>query len=268
MTAMILNIRHTTRYHYDQPVQYALQRLKLQPQNSPGQMVKNWQVSVEGASLEATYTDGFGNHTQLLRLVPQTHDVSITAEGIVETEDRAGILGKIYGIAPLWLFERETDLTRSGEALTAFAASFGIGNDRLGAMHRLMNVIHEKVVYLPGATDSSTDAEAAFINGHGVCQDHTHIFLSIARQLHIPARYVSGYLMLEGVEAQTASHAWAEVHLDDLGWVGFDAANNICPTERYVRLATGLDYRDAAPVSGIRFGSGIESLAVHVNVAQ
>lgn len=57
--------------------------------------------------------------------------------------------------------------------------------------------------------------------------------------------------MMEGVEDQTASHAWAEAHIDGLGWVGFDAANNICPNDRYVRLATGLDYRDAAPISGL-----------------
>ena len=33
----------------------------------------------------------------------------------------------------------------------------------------------------------------------------------------------------------------------DLGWVGFDPANHICPTERYVRLACGFDAASAAP---------------------
>lgn len=73
---------------------------------------------------------------------------------------------------------------------------------------------------------------------------------------------------MEGVEEQTASHAWAEAHIDGLGWVGFDAANNICPNDRYVRIATGLDYRDAAPISGVRLGGTVESLAVHINVGQ
>ncbi len=73
---------------------------------------------------------------------------------------------------------------------------------------------------------------------------------------------------MEGVEEQTASHAWAEAHIDGLGWVGFDAANNVCPNDRYVRIATGLDYRDAAPISGVRLGGTVESLAVHINVGQ
>jgi transglutaminase-like putative cysteine protease len=90
--------------------------------------------------------------------------------------------------------------------------------------------------------------------------------ISVARLLGIPARYVSGYLLMEGVAEQTATHAWAEVHLPGLGWVGFDAANNICPDERYVRIATGLCYRDAAPVSGMRIGWAGENLHVAVTV--
>ena len=135
-------------------------------------------------------------------------------------------------------------------------------------MHELMALLHQKMAYTPGTTNINTTAEEALLNGSGVCQDHTHVFISTARLLNIPARYVSGYLMLNNTIEQTASHAWAEAHIEGLGWVGFDAANDICPNETYVRLACGLDYREAAPVSGIRFGPGIESLAVEVNVEQ
>ena len=55
------------------------------------------------------------------------------------------------------------------------------------------------------------------------------------------------------------SHAWAEVYIENLGWVGFDVANGISPDERYVRIATGLDYKDAAPVFGMRYGDGEEA---------
>ncbi len=155
-----------------------------------------------------------------------------------------------------------------GERIKALAGDLPTGQERLALMHVLMNAIHKAVAYMPGTTSVSTDAEHALNTGKGVCQDHTHIFLSIARLIGVPARYVSGYLMMEGVEEQTASHAWAEAHIDGLGWVGFDAANNICPNDRYVRIATGLDYRDAAPISGVRLGGAAESLAVHINVGQ
>ncbi len=104
--------------------------------------------------------------------------------------------------------------------------------------------------------------------GRGVCQDHTHIFLSCAREMGVPARYVSGYLMLDDVIAQQAMHAWAEAFVDGLGWVGFDVSNAISPDMRYVRVATGLDYSDAAPVSGTRTGGQGEMLEVRIDVAQ
>ena len=95
-------------------------------------------------------------------------------------------------------------------------------------------------------------ADAAIEHGCGVCQDHAHIFVAAARSLGYPARYVSGYLLMDDANTEEASHAWAEAHVDGLGWVGFDISNGISPDTRYVRVATGLDYAQAAPVTGTR----------------
>ncbi|MEL6744620.1 MAG: transglutaminase family protein, partial [Pseudomonadota bacterium] len=104
--------------------------------------------------------------------------------------------------------------------------------------------------------------------GQGVCQDHAHVFLSAARLLDVPCRYVSGYLMMDDRVLQDATHAWVEAHVPQLGWVGFDVSNRISPDERYVRVATGLDYSDAAPLKGLRLGTQPESLVVSVQVQQ
>ena len=94
------------------------------------------------------------------------------------------------------------------------------------------------------------------------------MFSAAARRLGFPARYVSGYLMMNETIDQAASHAWAEAHVPGLGWVAFDASNGISPDERYVRVATGRDFRDATPVSGIRLGKAEEQLAVSITVEQ
>jgi transglutaminase-like putative cysteine protease len=117
-----------------------------------------------------------------------------------------------------------------------------------------------------GATTVMTTAAEALAKGSGVCQDHAHVFIAVARLLGLPARYVSGYLWQGGSETASASHAWAEAHVPDFGWLGFDPANNICPTEKYVRVAIGLDYGEAAPVRGIRRGAADEVLTVAVDV--
>ncbi|MEL6453027.1 MAG: transglutaminase family protein, partial [Pseudomonadota bacterium] len=87
-------------------------------------------------------------------------------------------------------------------------------------------------------------------------------------EMGFPARYVSGYLMLDDTQAQDAMHAWAEAHVDGLGWVGFDVSNGISPDDRYIRVATALDYRGAAPISGLRYGSAQEDMTVSLQVQQ
>ncbi|MEN0099602.1 MAG: transglutaminase family protein [Brucella pseudogrignonensis] len=265
---MLLNIRHVSHYRYENPVPYAVQRLRLRPPTLPGQLVKHWELKIEGGEPEVSYIDGFGNKTDLVQHARNINEIIITASGSVEVEDRVGVLGPVYGYAPLWLFERETPLTEPGERIRSLAGDLGKEQERLALLHELMNAVHTAVAYMPGTTSVATNAESALEAGKGVCQDHSHIFLSAARLLGIPARYISGYLLMEGMEEQTASHAWVEAHIDGLGWVGFDAANNVCPNDRYVRIATGLDYRDAAPISGVRLGGAVESLAVHINVGQ
>jgi transglutaminase-like putative cysteine protease len=125
-----------------------------------------------------------------------------------------------------------------------------------------MLAIRERVDYVVGVTSSATTAAEALAQGRGVCQDHAQVFAAAARCLGHPARYVSGYLWTEAGTSD-ANHAWAEAHVDGLGWVGFDPAN---PTEAYVRVAIGLDYLEAAPVRGVRRGVAEETLDVAVDV--
>jgi transglutaminase-like putative cysteine protease len=128
--------------------------------------------------------------------------------------------------------------------------------------------VRDRVEYVAGVTDAHTGAAEALADGKGVCQDHAHIFISAVRTLGIPARYVTGYLVLDAPSASEAHHAWAEAWVEGLGWVGFDVANRICPTERYVRLAAGLDAGYAAPIIGSRRGGSTEKLDVSVEVQQ
>ncbi len=264
---MRLKISHRTEYSYDQPVTYALQRLRLVPRSGHAQAVHSWSLEIEGAREEVRFEDQFGTETRLISVEGAPRQITISASGEVETFDTAGISGPHRGFAPLWLFQAATPLTLGGEGIAELAHSAPPGAD-LDRLHAVSAAIRGKVDYVVGATHSATTAEEAFGQNSGVCQDHAHIFLSTARQMGFPARYVSGYLMLDDSDQQAASHAWAEAYVEALGWVGFDVSNGISPDERYVRLAVGRDYRDAMPVSGIRLGAANERLAVHITVEQ
>jgi len=262
---MRLKITHTTEYRYDEPVQYTLQRLRLTPLSGPSQDVINWDIAVDGAVIEAGYNDHFGNHVHLVSTEGDSHTVRIVASGTLETLDRTGVYGPHTGYCPLWLFLRDTPQTRAGKLTRELVRKLTDDNE-LARMHALMGLLHEQVAFIPGTSTTETTAEQALEEKSGVCQDHAHIFIAAARSLGIPARYVSGYLMMDGNEQQTATHAWAEAHLPGLGWVGFDPANDMCPDDHYVRTATGLSYADAAPISGMRIGIAGEDLTVSVVV--
>ncbi|KQS72450.1 transglutaminase [Rhizobium sp. Leaf371] len=264
---MRLKITHTTEYSYAEPVSYSLQRLRLTPFSQPGQTVLNWETSVEGAKVEVGYEDHFANRVTLVSVMGDQIRMRIVATGEVETQDRAGVFGPHQSYIPLWLFQRDTPLTKRTKQIRDLAKSQG-GDGVLAQMHDLMGAIHEAVTFEPGSTGTETTADEALTRGIGVCQDHAHIFIASARSLGLPARYVSGYLMMDDRTEQSATHAWAEAHLPGLGWVGFDAANDVCPDERYVRIATGLDYRDAAPISGLVHGAANETLTVALTVEQ
>jgi transglutaminase-like putative cysteine protease len=264
---MRLKIHHTTRYRFDEPATFALQQVRKTPKTSQQQWVRQWSTQVSGGKKELSFDDHHNNVTELITFDRNTSALEIISEGEVELNDTSGIVGRHRGPAPLWFYQKHTPRT---EAKTGVQSLIRAVRDvpPLDKLHRLSDAIREAVRYEVGASQPEWSAEDAIAAGRGVCQDHTHIFIACARALGFPARYVSGYLMLNDRTTQEAMHAWAEAHLDDLGWVGFDVSNGISPDARYVRVATGMDYADAAPVSGTRIGGAGEALEVQIEVAQ
>lgn len=266
---MRLSIRHTTHYRFAAPVSYGIQRLRLTPKETQGQKILEWNMDLQGAKVQLTYDDQNFNHVTLVAVEEGASEVVVTCTGQVETQDHHGVIGQHAGHLPLWSFLSQTPLTRPGPKIKALIAEVERSQDGMVAtLHNLSNVIRERVKYGAGSTSVGTTAEEAAAIGAGVCQDHAHIFIAAARSLEIPARYVSGYLMLNDRVEQEATHAWAEAWVHGLGWVGFDVSNGISPDPRYVRVATGRDYTDAAPVTGISYGALTEDLSVRLAVEQ
>ena len=264
---MRLKIRHATQYRFDGPVSYGLQQLRMTPKTTSQQRILDWSIAIDHGRKELAFDDHHNNHVALISFDRGTTALSVTCAGEVEIADTSGIVGAHRGPAPLWLYRRATDQTRATGRVKTFLRSAG-ADPSLDGLHQLATAVGKAVRYQIGASRPDWSAEDALEAGSGVCQDHAHVFLACARALGVPARYVSGYLMLNDTTAQDAMHAWAEAHVDGLGWVGFDISNGIAPDTRYVRVATGLDYADASPVSGLKIGGPGEALAVTIDVAQ
>lgn len=265
---MLLTITHETVYQYDRPVPFGLQQVRQTPKTSHVQRVLDWETTAQGGTSEVTFSDQYRNHVELVSFSENQDRVSLTSRGTVETVNAGGVYGTTGEVVPLWMFRRSTALTAAGVGVKSLFDPAGVDTTRLDQLHDLSEVVRSRVNYETGASTSLSTAEDALKAGAGVCQDHTHVFVSAARLAGWPARYVSGYLMMDDRVDQDAGHAWAEAYVTDLGWVGFDVSNGISPDDRYVRIAIGLDYSEAAPVSGIRFGAASEELSVSIQVQQ
>lgn len=266
---MILTVTHATTYRYDQPVRGVVQSHRLTPSQFDGQRTIDWTVTVSDGIAGGAFRDGAGDWVASHSAHGPLSEITVTVQGTVETTDLAGLLrGHRERVAPE-AYLRETMATRSDVALTDLGrgALAGAAADGLDRAHRLAAAVAGAISYRPGATHAHTTAAEALSLGEGVCQDHAHALCAVARAQGMPARYISGYLHSTGDgSAHEAAHAWAEIWVQGLGWVGFDPANSCCPDERYIRLGSGHDSRDAAPIRGIARGHGAESLDVTVAV--
>jgi transglutaminase-like putative cysteine protease len=264
---MLISVRHVTRYRYAEPVTYTIQSLRLTPASFTGQRVVDWRVRAAGAKPSLQFRDGFGNLVHVVTINARHDALEIEAAGTVETQDCNGVVAGLAKGAPPRVYLKETPQTRPDDAIRQLAQSIN-SKDALDRLHGLLGAVRDRVEYVPGVTDAHTGAAETLADGKGVCQDHAHIFIAAARALAIPARYVTGYLVIDGQRASEAHHAWAEAGVEGLGWVGFDVANRVCPTDGYVRLASGLDAAHAAPIVGSRRGGESETLDVTVTVEQ
>ncbi|QIE54111.1 transglutaminase family protein [Pikeienuella piscinae] len=270
---MLLSIRHRTFYRYDPPAARVALKLRLYPAVTAAQTPRSWSVTVNGEAPHMRLANGYGDEESVWLAHDGAEEVEIVAEGVVETRDVHGVLRGWRMAARPAMFLRKTPLTAPDEAITALAKEATAGKTGISAAHALSEAVRDAVDYRPGATTAKTTAAETLNLGAGVCQDHTHLLISGARSLGAAARYVVGYLMVgEGdqpeLSTEQETHAWAEIWIDSLGWVGFDASNRICPTDHYVRLAAGLDAPDAAPLRGSITGAAEETLEADVQVTQ
>jgi transglutaminase-like putative cysteine protease len=252
-----LSVYHATTYRYAEPVTRSTQYIRLTPVTNRRQRVLEWQLDLPTRSIELL--DAFGNLTNLMTLSRPHDSISLVGTGTVEVPDVDD--GEPADLVHPRVFLRPTALTEPDSAIIGFCEPMRklvAGRPLIGATD-LMAAVQEAIPLEPGVTDAETTASEAFSLRAGAVQDQVHVFLACCRYLGLPARYVSGYAYTPD-RAVVASRAWAEVWIGNR-WVGFDVGHVSSANGGHIKLAVGLDYRDACPVRGIRLGGGEEELS-------
>ncbi len=268
---MRLRVVHRNAYHYDPPAAGVIQVLRLTPRNHEGQYVVRWRIDVSTDARLAAHEDAFGNLTHVFSADGPLSELCVEVDGEVDTQNTNGIVrGAVERFAPS-LFLRDTALTQPDAAIRSFAQNIrsAAGGDVLAQLHALLDQLYAEMAHVTDEVDGAANAAEAFARKRGLPRDLSHIFIGAAHSLGIPARYVAGYYCAEdGAAAMAAGHAWAEASVPELGWVAFDPAHGFCPTDGHVRVAIGLDSLGAAPVRGMRYGPGTETLEIAIKVGQ
>ncbi|NND00938.1 MAG: transglutaminase family protein [Gammaproteobacteria bacterium] len=265
---MRLSIHHTTTYSYSEPQRMIEQSHRLYPSECQGQRLLSWDVEASGANFGSYFYDGAGDRIRTMSIA-KTQSVEIQVTGEIETTDNNGVVINARDKVNPLVYLRTSEVTLPGDKLKAAAleAISSTNSTQLEQAHAMTGYINNAIAYASGATDNSYTAERALEQGSGVCQDQTHCLIAISRLNNIPARYVTGYLHTDAQgDSHDASHAWAELYIDDLGWVGFDPTNTCCPDDRYIRIGSGIDAWGAALIRGISRGVGQESMDVTVQI--
>lgn len=248
---MRIRVRHEIRHGLDFIQRHATATIRLTPRNHVGQHLLRWTLDVLPDCRLSPQEDAFGNMSHTFSLEGPVDHFTVIAEGEVETQDTNGIVRGAVERFPVSLFLRQTSLTEPDAALARLAEEVaGQAEDDLGRMHALMGLIHARLTEQPEAREAVPAAAALSAEAGVNSASLAHVFVSVARHLHIPARQVSGYVALEDWPG-SAYREWVEAYAPQIGWVAFDCGRCLCATEAYARLAVGLDTLGVAPVRAL-----------------
>ena len=285
---MRYSIKHLTTFTYDAPIAESVMELRMRPATDGPQQCLQFDVSVEPGARVFAFRDSRGNWVHHFN-VPQRHErLTIAAQAQVDLDapqplpqtlpldawdeiDRMAAEGEDFD------FRQESAFTPWSDALLAFVGSLGRATQRAGdpltTVRHVMDAIHREFEYAPKYTCVDSPIDEALAARRGVCQDFSHIMLATLRRLGLPCRYVSGYIAprefdrIGSRSAPIATHAWVEVRLPELGWIGVDPTNNIEAGLRHVRVGIGRDYADVPPTRGVFKGRAASTLSVSVGIA-
>lgn len=270
---MILEIQHETCLRYSAPVSEWVTEMRVEPVSDADQSCQTFHLGVSQPAPVHRYVDGFGNRVHHFNLTTPHLEVRAVAAAVVETHPVAKDLPASRAIVPLdpgtLPLEAHDYLSYRGPVTRTprLEPLLETLTPRPGARVadvavEVMRYIHTSFRYAQAVTTASSPIDHVLETGSGVCQDFAHLMIGLLRGVGIPARYVSGYIHRPNKESQ--SHAWCEVWVPDLGWIGFDPTNDRPVDDHFVKVAVGRDFTDVPPNKGVFRGAGIESILARV----
>lgn len=241
-----LNFTFTTKLTFDDYVREHSIALRCIPPETETQHILSCELSITPFASTCRTTDAFGNNVTSGYLKSEHRFLDFEVRGCAEID--SGSRRRDY--MPCYAFQSK--FTKPDEALGSFYKSLNetcAANSPEGRCEFFSGKLSEAFAYEKNSTTIKTTASEAFAQKKGVCQDFTHIMLSLLRMDGIPCRYIAGLASCDG-----ETHSWLE-YWDGDCWRGFDPTNNIAATDDYLTLSQGRDFGDCAIDRGVMLGN-------------
>ena len=276
-----LQVVHTTRVSYSAPVRASFNEARMTPLTIPAQVTLESRVTAGPGVPVWSYCDYWGTFVSVFDITDPHESLTVRAEATVETGQ--GLADAAPARLPwaelraqtasgrLLEFLMPTPLTAVTPDVAAAVVDDVRDADPADAATEIASRVRAQVSYMAGATGVRTNAQEAWDQGQGVCQDMAHLTVALLREAGLPARYVSGYLHADpsaepGQTAVGESHAWVEYWAGS--WLPCDPTSGAPVRERHVVVARGRDYLDIPPLKGIYHGAPTSALDVSVEVTR
>jgi transglutaminase-like putative cysteine protease len=281
---MYYSIRHLTKFLYSNPVSESMMETRMHPRSDQNQRCLTFHLSVSPRCRVFSYRDHLANQVHHFDIPGQHGQLVVVAESLVEVQPATQIpsflapdawdeLDRMIEQDDYWEMLLPSEFCTATPALDSLAEELDVRrrDDPLMVLHQLNEQIYNHFEYVPKSTKADSPIDLALLTHAGVCQDFAHVMITLVRsKLRIPCRYVSGYLFHGQSDhdrsVNSATHAWVEALLPQLGWVGFDPTNWLVAGDRHIRTAIGRDYADVPPTHGIFRGRANSELTVAVRV--
>jgi transglutaminase-like putative cysteine protease len=287
---MIYDVSHRTIYRYSTPVVQSQHVVHMSPRAVERQRIKGHTLLIDPApTIRTEREDYYGNRVVMFDIEQEHRELTVHAHSTIDVtapkpidlekslpwDALAALIADTGGRVDIDVvrYACASKHTRPTVEIAAYARpSFAPGRALLPAVWDLVGRIHADFIFDATATDVSTPVMQVLQQRRGVCQDFSHLALACLRALHLPARYVSGYILtnpppgLPRLAGADASHAWIAVWSPEFGWVDFDPTNGLMPRDEHITMAYGRDYDDVSPISGILLGGSEHSVSVGVDV--
>ena len=273
---MRARVTHTFTYRYSAPVLLGPHRFCLRPRPHGFQRLIDYrlEVSPDPSQLFDLIAAG-GDTITRARFLGETELFQVVANSEVETftaplmeacldEEMARLPIPIGRLNPDlmsnlqgWLPNGQHDAAAMDVAQEAL-----MGSDQrsLTFLQQLIEIIQDRVKYTQRHSGPAWPASRTLKERVGSCRDLAMLMIECCRCVGLPARFVSGYHLVEPKPERYDLHAWTEVYLQGAGWRGFDASGKGAVDERYIPIATSSKSDLTAAITGSFSGPpGVES---------